>query len=159
MKFGIAVPDLLPSQLSYLIITRVNAWIKEHPKDDIIVFVENIEKHCLPAAFAVMDISEIWGYYNPVIATTLSTAEKILNCPSIPKKSFYCWDLEWIRLKQKQFENLSTIYRNHELSIVTRSFDHLNIFESCWNRNVDMICDDFDIPKIGELLSWEKSPS
>lgn len=155
MRFGIAVPDLQPSQLSYLIITKLNAWIKEHPNDDIIVFVENIEKHCLPAAFAVMDISEIWGYNNPVVATTVSTAEKVLNCPSVTKKIFYCWDLEWIRLTQKNFEPLSAIYGNGEFQIITRSIDHSIVFQQCWNREVAHVCDDFDIQQIGDVLCWE----
>ncbi len=116
MKFAYLVNNLLPSQLNFLLIKTLN---QEVIKNRFIA--------------PTMHISNAYAYNGTIMATTLSTAEKLIIFPSPAKKYFLVWDLEWLRIKQRNFRFLSSIYSNPDLILVARSEDHKQVIENCWN--------------------------
>ena len=101
-----------------------------------------------------MQISEAWGHKGPVIATSFSTAYKLIGFPN-KKKIFYIWDLEWIRAKQsgiKEYEKYIDVYTDSSLELIARSEPHKQAIENAFNRKVNHVVSDFNIDKILEIL-------
>src|SRR5207302_338668 len=132
MKIGVAVRDLGPSQLNYSLVRQANALLAVNPTLDLTVFYEHHVRPCLPLAFASMLIQEMWSYDGPVVATTLSTAEKALRCPGPPRVLFYQWDLDWLRLGPFRHGRLAQFYREPRLTPLVRCIDHSLAFEQAW---------------------------
>ena len=142
------------SQLSFCVITQLNKMFQENPEIDAIIFYENRHKSCLPANFAVMQISEARNQLGPIIATSFYTAHKLLDFTS-KQKLFYVWDLEWIRNENgaiKQYESYKSVYTDPSLELIARSSSHKDIIENAFDREVKHIVSDFNRSEILEIL-------
>ena len=129
------------------------------PEKDAVVFYENMSSYCMPANFAVMDISECWSHSGPVIATSFSTAEKLSAFPS-ERKLFYVWDLEWIRnSKIKQYDQYKEAMLDDSMELIARSSHHKLAIENCFNRKVNHVVEDFEIEKIIKILEQKSDKS
>jgi hypothetical protein len=102
--------------------------------------------------FAISDLFWSYTFRGHLIATNLNTAEKILHMPCL-SKTFYVWDLEWLRLQRFQYEHLSEIYGNKKLKLVARSQEHADLIEDSWNCKVYSVIEDFKLDGFIELLS------
>lgn len=152
MKLGILINNLGPTQMAYRFISQTNALMHERFDIDIIAFYENITRHCMLPLFGCMQLNEAWGYNGPLIATDLTTARKLIKFPGTKNKYFYVWDLEWLRLRRKNFTELYNIYGSKKLKLLARSASHAQLIANCWNREVPTIVDDFNINKIIETV-------
>lgn len=151
-RLGIAVPSLGAGHLSYVLVRNVNQLLRRGYDTDVVLFYENLTRPGLWPDCAVMQMAEAFGYDAPMIATSLSTAEKLLRFPGPAKRVFYVWDLEWLRLgNQKQFEHLQSVYGNTRLMLVARSRDHARVLENAWNRPVAAIVEDFALKPLLEI--------
>lgn len=151
-KLGIALHNLGASQLNYSIISNVNKFMKSNYKTDIICFYENVVKQSMPLDFACMQAIELWGYDGPVVATNLNLALDICKIPSISKRYFYIWDLEWVYMDDKNYNKLLEVYSNPDLTLITRNKDYADLLKSVWNIKVDEIVEDFNIEKLMDIL-------
>lgn len=152
MKLGFIVNNLGPSQLAYYLVKNLNDMVANRPELDAVIFYENVAKPCLQPRFAAMQALEAWGYNGVVTATTLSSAERLLSCPSPARKFFYVWDLEWTR-GQGEFRYFQRIYGNPKLELIARSAQHASVISSVWNRPVAGIVDDCDYRQFLEIAS------
>lgn len=152
MKLGIALGNLGASQLSYFLIRNLNKFLSERPDFDPIVFYEEMAKPCLTPAFACMQMVEAWGYDGPVIATSLSTASKLLQFPGPKAKFFYVWDVEWVRFANKPFRPLADVYGASPLKLIARSESHAKLLARCWNKPVEGVVDDFDMTQLFNIV-------
>lgn len=146
-KFGVLVPNLGPTQLAYQFINSANMYSNQA---DIIAFYEDIGPQSFPLNFASMFIDQAYYYKEPLIATNISTAMKLLDFPCCPTKFFYCWDLEWARISpnSRKFKVLYNIYNNPELNILARSESHALQIQKCWNVKRVNIVKNFNIEQI-----------
>lgn len=142
--------NLGPSQLAHGLISQTNALVASRSDVDVVALYESLTRPCLPLNFAAMQVAEGWGFDGPVVATSFSTAEKLIRFPASPKKLFLVWDLEWMRMKQKSFEQLFAVYGHTDLTLLARSHDHAKAISDCWNREA-VVMDDFDLSKIIEV--------
>ena len=149
--FGVLLQHMGACQLSYNVIRNVNKLADTHPEIDIIAYYETMHKNCLQPNFAIMQIAEAWGQHKPLIATSLSTAFKLISFPTV-RKLFYVWDLEWLRGKNRQYEQFADVYTHPELELVARSEAHADAIENAFNRKVNNIVSDFDIPKLMRIF-------
>jgi hypothetical protein len=153
MKLGILLNNLGPNQLAYTAIRNNNFYVDRAQDFDCILFYENYVRPCLPMNFASMQVFEAYGYDGTLVATSLSSAHKALECYASKKKFFYVWDLEWMRLQQfKQFRDLHNIYANKELTLIARSQQHKDVIEDSWNVNVAGVVDNFDMRQMAEVI-------
>jgi hypothetical protein len=137
---GFAVETLEPSELIF----RILMQSMENDDWDSIVFFETLSKAPTAHLCSNMHISEAYSFQGPVIATSLKTAYKLIQFPSPKPKFFFLNDLEWLRFPQKQYKQLESIYRNKELTLITRSQDHKKLVESSWNRPVEYVVENYD---------------
>lgn len=150
MKLGIAVNNLGPSQANFQLIRNANKLLDEMGNLDIIVFYENAVRACVSPEFATMQMTECWGFDGPVIATSYSTAEKLLKCPCPSRKVYYIWDLEWLR-QRRHFNEHRSVYGNPSLLLIARSLSHSQVVAQAWNRPVSAVVEDFDMSRLLEL--------
>lgn len=152
-KLGIAVNNFGANQLACLLIENVNKFLTQHYNIDIIGFYENSIKYTITCNFATMQSVEMWGYTGPTVVTSLNTAHDIINIPSIPKKYFYIWDLEWLNIDGKDYQKLHEIYTNPKLMLLTRNEDYAKLIEQCWNVRVNDIVPDCNIEKLVSIIT------
>jgi hypothetical protein len=146
VKLGIVLDNLGPSQLAYAVLSQANRLVTERSDVDVTVFYESLTRPCITPWFATMQMAEAYGFDGPVVATSLSSAAKLLRMPSCPRKFFLVWDLEWLR-KPQPYENLKAVYFHSELTLLARGEDHAKAISDCWNRPADIV-GDFDLPLV-----------
>lgn len=146
-KIGVLVRDFGPSQLTYEMISSANKLMVERSDTDIIGFFENSAKHSFGLNFSSMYLDEAWSYTGTLIATSLSTAVKLIKLPSAQRKLFYVYDLEWLRIYDKNFSVLAKLYRHKEIELVARSATHAKLLSNCWNIQNIKVIESFDIEK------------
>ena len=151
MKLGILLNNLGPSQLAFNAICEANKYAASG-KHAAFLFYERQALPCLKLGVASMQIAEAWNFDGVTIATDLSTAIKLAKFPSPKEKFFYVWDLEWMRNGVQPYEVYASIYRNPSYKLLARSQSHKQVIESCWNRSVHAIIDDFSFEELNESL-------
>lgn len=148
MKLGIIVQDFTASQLSYDIINNVNNFIKNKHDIDIWGFCNELNTIVIQPHFPIVQITYAWEFDGIAIATNLNTLDKLLLMPGPRKRFFYNYDLEWLRMPKKDYLTLARYYRNNDVELIVRSEDHKKVIENCWNREVLLVMEDFNIKKI-----------
>lgn len=152
-KLGLALPDFGANQLAYSATINTNRFLENHYDVDIIGFYESLIKYGVSPNFACMQAVELWGYDGAVVASSLNMAQDILHIPTLQKKYFYIWDLEWVHLPDKDYSKLKSIYCNPELTLITRNEDYAQVIKKLWNRPVEHIVEDFNIEKLVNI-TW-----
>lgn len=153
MKFGIALNNLGPSQLTYYLVRNANASLLADPRLDLTVFFEQAVPPALAANFAAMPMYEAWGYDSLLVATSFETARKAQACLSPTGRFFYVWDLEWTRpFCRRSYREWAAVYRDPSLSLLARSAEHARVIEQSWNRPVLGVVDDMNINQLLEFL-------
>lgn len=157
-KFGI-MKNLGFDQLSYSIVNGLNGYY-ENPKVyakmgdfvDFVVFSEiAMPTYATSKSFGIYHFSEIFEYNGPIMATDVSGADYLTGIPTVHKKYFYLWDLDWTRQNPKDWESLARVYQNPQLNLVCRSDDHARAVESAWNVKVNRIISEFNMEEIIKL--------
>lgn len=147
-KIAFFIDDLNYSQLNFGIFNQIT----KNYNYDINIFCRNLNNQSINLNTGIFNISDLFGYTGPVISTSLTTTQVLLNCPS-PFKYFYIWDLEWIRIKQKNFKVLSEIYNNSSIKYITRNNDYKDIIEKCWNNKISYTIDNFSFLDNKEFIN------
>lgn len=152
MQLNFLVNDMSASQLSFYLIKEINRLTEqlETSHIDCIVFYENMAQLPIAPNFAIMQIAEAWAQSEPVVATSLSTAAKLIDFPATHQKFFYVWDLEWLRGQRKVYNWYEPIYTNKKLSLIARSKEHADLIRNAYNRDVCGIVENF---KIEDLIN------
>ena len=143
IKAGILVDRLDGSQQGFCITTAINNISSQMINVDIIVFTQEFAAPPMSPLFATMPETDAWGFDGPIIATNLRSATTLINVVGPPKKYFYLWDLEWMRLENFTHNELSKIYNNDALDLIARSPKHNSLIQKCW-KTPSFIMDDFN---------------
>ena len=91
-KFGIMVNSLDLSQKGMYIVKQLNDIVDVDCRFSPIVFYKEYAKSVDVNRFCSLLEKEVWGFDGVVIATSLETAETLINCPCPSRKLFYIWD-------------------------------------------------------------------
>jgi hypothetical protein len=151
-KLAIIVPNLGFSQLSFYVIKALNELLTHQYSISATVFVNEHRPSFAAHLFPIMHTGEAFEWSGTIIATTLSSAYKIIDFPGTKKKFFYVWDLEWLRLNIMDHKFLYHIYHNPRLKLIARSIEHANIIEEAWNVKPTIIIEDFEINSILNIM-------
>jgi len=149
-KAGIIIDRIGLSQLGVNLGLALNQ-IEQTTDIDVIVFHTQWDRLPLVPRFAMMQIFEAWGFFGPVIATNLATAQILLNCPCPKPKYFYVWDLEWLYTENILHMHFAEIYQNPDLKLIARSKSHADLLSKTWQKPVD-IMDDFNHETLIRLI-------
>ena len=134
MQLGVLLDSVGSGQKSIstiLSLNKVSKYTEEYW--DAIVFYLEFNRTLFNPKFALMNMSEIYGFTGVGVATDLKTAEILCRSFGPTKKYFYIWDLEWT-LIQHDYERISKIYLNPELELIARSQDHAKEISRCWKE-------------------------
>jgi hypothetical protein len=148
-KIGFLLNDLSHNQLNFSLFNNANY----SDKYDINIFHKHYTYPCIPVNGGIFNISKVYCYNGPLIATNLETAAILLNCPS-PVKYFYVWDLEWLRMRQKNYHILKNLYKNNDLIYITRNKDYKDLIENCWDTKVEFIIENADFFNNKEFIDY-----
>ncbi len=147
-RLGFIVNHLGNTQMAHFLIHNVNEHLEKHYDTDIIVFFENVVRTHTTPHFAGMNVNEAWDFNGTVVATSLSTAEKLLTFPGKKRRLLYVYDLEWLRPPEREFGWYESIYRNPRIELIARSESHALIIENTWSRRPIGVVEDFNIKKL-----------
>lgn len=152
MRLAFFVPSLSATQLSYQLIKNINAFYQQEKTYgvDIAVFYENITVPIIKPDFALANVVDAWNYDGCLVSTTLSTAYKALRFPR-SKNLFYVYDLEWVGLKNKQYELLAEIYQSERFDLISRSDSHSQAISNAWQREKPTVIGNFNIKEFVKL--------
>ena len=75
-----------------------------------VLFYENMTKHKNMFNYPVLCMADAYGFRGSLVATSLSTANKLATMPCTGQKIFYVRSLEWTRLPNKTYEQLAFIF-------------------------------------------------
>lgn len=147
MKLAVLLQDLASSQLACSVIAGAN-YLGDQGTD-VVVLYENLARPCIQCHFASMQVSEGWGFDGVAIATSITTAEKVIRMPSPEKKLFVVWDLEWLRQPKRSYREYQAVYGNEQLTLLARSASHADAISRCWGKET-LFVGDFDFHAIME---------
>lgn len=151
-KCGLLVREFALGQLSFTAAKMFNHLVNDRTDVYPVIFYENLAPVNYQLMFPLMHIAESYVFDGPLMATSISTAHKLITMPNAHKKFFYLWDLEWVRMQQKDFRFLHGLYNHPELNLIARSKEHKEIVENCWNCKVNYIMENPVWSITGELF-------
>lgn len=140
---GVLVKDTGLSQLNFNMIRSLNRFIYQHRDNYCCMFFENIGQIMANTHFPIMNIAEAYEWKGTLVATSLSSAHKLISFPSCKDKYFYVSDLEWIRLRQHDYKLLGSIY-NSGLKVIARSEPHAALLSEVWGCKIEKVSENLD---------------
>lgn len=123
-KYGLILPNLRNSQITYLGINQCNAY-----KNAVVFYMEE-SPPCVPLNVCTMHVHEIWNFDGTLIATNLNGAELCIKRGG--NHIFYVNELEW--LKNQNYLKNYALYNNPSLKLVTRTDSYVRYIENYCNR-------------------------
>ena len=154
-QIGFIVNNLMASHLSFSLIKNLNEYVDES-NSEAVVFFENSSSSIIRPNFATMSLNEIWNFNGLLVSTNINTTLALNKCFAPSKKSFYVWDLEWMRPAMGQnieFERVVQAFSDESIDLVARSKDHAKAIENYSNRNVKHIVENFNIEKLMRIAN------
>jgi len=159
IQVNILVDNMGHNQLSYCITQLGNKLSDTRPDIDLIVFYNNIAKIASLPKFAMMQMVEAWGQRGITIATSCSTARKMLTFPGAERRLLYVWDLEWLRGQNRHYNMYAPIYQLPHVPLIARSEIHHDAIDNAFNV-LDIkpiyLVEDFNEKQFLEVIDCER---
>lgn len=143
------------SQEGFFLTHELNFLLKDRPNLDISIFYESLNIMPTMPHFAMYPSLYLWGFKGIAIATCISTAIALNDIPSIGKKFFYVYDLEWI-YNTGTIRHYANIYNNPNIELIARSIHHAEILTKTW-KAPKYVIKDFNKDETYKLLTSESS--
>lgn len=116
------------SQLSAALCQTVSAT-KEL---DITVFFRDMAPLRIMPGCAMMNMLECFGFVGPLFATSLETAEFMIEQPKRGFRAYYMWQLEWLMTRrQKSYERIQRVC--NAVPVIARNQDQATLIQSVFN--------------------------
>ena len=150
-KIGFIIRNLGSSQISYSLIKSLNKIIKQGVSP--VVFWEELSGFTLSPHFPSMHVVDAYGYFDPIIATSLDSALTLINLPAPTRKFYYIWDLQWMNYNNDlPWGFYNRLFTNQSLELISRNKAHAGLIESCFNVKINHIFDNFSTKDLLKLL-------
>lgn len=153
-RIAFIVPKIGPDQLCFQLIDNANNYLRGYDDVDVTIFFRQDGPRPVQPNFSIMCLFEAFGFNGDMlIATDLNGASRILTYPGCnpDRLYFYVWDLEWLRMSQKTYEQLRDIYANPKLKLIARSNTHAEILTALWQRPIAII-EDANLEEFAKLI-------
>jgi hypothetical protein len=150
-KFGILLNSLGISQQGLSITKNLNALVERDPYISPVVFYREYAPMAITPGFAMMQDVNAWGFDAPIIATNISSAQRLLEYPRPTKKFLYVTDLEWGYHQNLPYEYFDQTYRHKELFLIARSKSHYDIIAKHWKQPVGIV-QDWNYQQLSDIL-------
>lgn len=142
IKLGIALDSLGCSQLSYRVIREINNLMLGRFDIPISVFYQDLERPLGKLLTGYFNMSESWLFNGSMIATSQSTANKMMAMLGPRQKIYYVQDLDFLNsvVDSEIFYNL---FGNPDMEILCRSKHHQKVIENNFNVEVRGVVENF----------------
>jgi hypothetical protein len=150
-KLGICVTDFGHSQLSYRILKEVNGLMLSRFDTPISIFYENLDRPIGKLLTGYFNMSESWLFNGALVATSHTTANKMMTILGPRQKIYYVQDLDFLNnvVNSDIFYNL---FCNSNMEILCRSQNHKKVIENNFNVKVKGVVENFDIKSLLEFV-------
>ncbi len=148
------VDNIGASQMAYYLVEKSNA-ISEAGDARIIVFYDQLHRPCRKLLLPAMMMIEAWAQPGVSIATSISTAARLLSFPGPQQKMFYVWDMSWLR-NPKRVGPFTELFRNPELTLIARCPDHAAVLTNNFNVKVPYVFDNFNSESLLRAIEDDK---
>ena len=138
-KIAVYLNSLGPSQLSYIVINALNKLADDGKS--VIAFYDELSVPCFKANFSRSQIFDGYSYDGTIVSTSIMGAAKVSTFPAPSKKLLYMWDLDWLRVPQKDYKTIYNILHEDGLDIIARNEKYKKVIEDCWNVKVKFVTD------------------
>ena len=152
-KFGIIINNLGHSQLSYFLIRNINIAMRNRENISPYIFYENPQPYRQSPLCCLLQVVEAFQFHAPLVATSLSSAQKLLICTGTNKKFFFLNDLQWIKTTPTIYDQYYKIYTNPALQLIVKCQDHFDLVKNCWNQEPVGIWEDCNIKQLLEIIN------
>lgn len=142
--------------MGYHLIRGINNLMDQRDDVDVVVYYETMHRQTLPHKFATMQVAECWNQLTPVVATSLSTINKLLQFPGPTHKIYYVWDLEWLRNGNRYYNHYRIPFLSPDVTLVARSKDHAALISSTFNVEVEHVIEDCRIDQFLKVIEDER---
>lgn len=133
-NIGFLIDEFGSSQLCYMLLKKTEEI------ENAIIFYDSMFLSCVPPRVTIMSISEAYAQKGTMVATSIKTANQMINFFGANRKLFYVWDTSWI-CKDNQIL-LYNIFNQTE--IIARNLEMAKLIENNFNTTVKYITDNFD---------------
>ncbi len=157
-RLAVLVNNFAASPMNFSLIKCLNELATEYwDQVSPVGLYEELKHPCEKPEFPTMQLFEGWGYSGSIIATSLSTAAKLINFPATNKKYFYVYDHEWCFFEQKdlikkKFSVLQGVYAHPELKLIVRNENSRRLVENNWGAKTFKIVEDFGMADLLSIL-------
>jgi len=143
------------SHMAFYMIEQAHK-LSEQGKANVSIFYDQLHRPCRRVMLPTMLMVEAWAQPGVSIATSMSTAARLLSFPGPQHKLFYVWDMSWMN-NPKPYGPATQLFRNPKLSIIARCQAHAMVLENNFNIDVEHVFDNFDHTKLLEAISHEQN--
>lgn len=131
-KIGLVLDNWGPSDVGFDAIYSV----ERAPRDvDITGFYLNPSRACLAPRFSIQESYLSYAYEGALVATSLSSADRVIKAATSTDRYFYIWNLEWLN-QPVPFEVLHKFMT--ELKLIARSPEIAYHLEKVWGVKVEV---------------------
>jgi len=150
-KFGIIVNNFGQNQLSFDTLQTANEFLRMSNKVDVTLFYETpVPMRQMPLT-GLMNIYEAWGYDGVLIATSVSSAFKVLGMPNPNQRYFYVYNPEWV--------HNPTIYEAYyqlaqsDIEFIARTKEHADLLKNNFNKQPKFILEQMNVEALWQALN------
>lgn len=147
------VDNIGASHLVFSLVEKANE-ISEQGEHQTIIFYDQLHRPCRKLSVPAMMLIEAWAQPGVSIATSISTATRLLKFPGPQVKMFYVWDMSWLQ-NPKRVGPHTELFRHPDLKLIARCRKHADLIENNFNVKVKHVFDNFDQKPLLEAVEHE----
>jgi len=142
------------SHMAYYLVEQANA-LSNNGDARVTVFYDQLHRPCRKLLVPTMMMIEAWAQPGVSIATSLSTAARMLSFPGPQQKMFYVWDMSWLR-NPKFVGPFGELFRNPKLTLIARCQPHADALSNNFNVEVPYVFDNFERDALLKAIEDDK---
>jgi hypothetical protein len=121
---GIIVDDIESTPFMHTLFRELNKLSETH---DCYLFANQVKT--LPAhnKFCILQQIEALQHQGKLISTSLINTQILANCLTCEKKYYYVYDLDWMKMQNFNSRQLTTIFLNKDINLLSRSESHYKV--------------------------------
>jgi len=155
-SIGILFDNLNISHLTYVGLNNINNICDQYIGLDIYIFTEQIARPCIDPKCAVGLMKDVFGWQEPLVATSINTCIYALNSSS-KNIYYYAFDVDFINNYNVSWRTIKKVFCDPRVTVVVRHKDHKALIESEFDiKTSNVIIEDFNLVTMAKLIIEDK---
>jgi len=150
-KFGIILNNYGQNQLAFDTLQTANEFLRMGNKVDLTLFYETPVPLRQSPLTALMNLYEAWNYDGTVVATSVSSAFKVLGMPIPNQRYFYVYNPEWIH-NHTIYEAYYKLAKS-DIEFIARTKEHADLIINNFNKVPKFILEQMNVEALWQALN------